>query len=184
MSTKKILLINGSPRKNGNTSAMLNTLHQQLDRKFKSEFIRLYDYQIGPCIDCRGCKKNDLKCIVDDDMQALYPKIENADVLIIGTPIYWFGPSAQTKLMLDRLRPQYGSQNLAGKKAVLFTPAGTGEKDCDLTIEMFKRSFQALGIKYIGSVTAEAYDIGDLKNDHTALSEVEALTAKLNSQEL
>jgi len=132
MSTKKILFINGSPRKNGNTSAMLNTLLQKLDsRKFTFEQIRLYDHQIGPCIDCRGCKKNELKCIVNDDMQALYPKIESSEILIIGTPIYWFGPSAQTKLVLDRLRPYFSSQKLAEKKAALITPAGTGEKDCD-----------------------------------------------------
>jgi multimeric flavodoxin WrbA len=177
----KILALIGSPRKNGNTSVMVNFLIEKLDStQFIVETCRLYDYQIGPCIDCRGCKKHELVCIVKDDMQSLYPKIEDAEIIIIGTPIYWFGPSAQTKLMLDRLRPYFGSQKLAGKKSALLLPAGTGVKDCDLTIEMFRRSFEALGVEFIGAVTAEAYDIGDVRNNNSAKNEMTALTDKLN----
>ena len=61
--------------------------------------------------------------------------------------------------------------------------AGTGEADCDLTIEMFKRTFDALGIEYLGAVTSKAYDIGDAEKDQKALNEIQYLAAKINADD-
>jgi multimeric flavodoxin WrbA len=179
---QNIIFVNGSPRKSGNTSFLLSKVEEGIvDQNVSIDNIHLYDKEIQPCIDCRACKKGNLVCTIKDDMQTIYEKLENADLMVIGTPIYWFGPTAKTKLMLDRFRPYFGNKKLMGKKAVLVLPAGTGEKDCDLTIEMFKRSFNALGIELIDSVTSKAYDMGDSKNDNTAISSITRLSAKLNS---
>ena len=86
-----------------------------------------------------------MECIIQDEMKEIYERIAAADILIIACPIYWFGPSAKTKLLLDRLRPYYYNRNLKAKKAALILAAGSGQSDCDLTIEMFKRSFLTLG---------------------------------------
>ena len=115
-------------------------------------------------------------------MHALYEKMEQSDILIFGTPIYWFGPSAQMKLLIDRLRPYYGNKKLKWKKAALILPAGTGEADCDLTIEMFKRTFDALGIEYLVAVTSEAYDAGESEKDQKALDQVEHMANLINTE--
>ncbi len=120
-----------------------------------------------------------MKCLVKDGMLELYPKIEQAEVLVISTPIYWFGPSAQTKLFLDRLRPYFANKKLAGKKAAIILPAGTGDTDCDLTIEMFKRSFDALEIEMIGSVTSKSFDKGEAANDKKAVEGIKVLAEKI-----
>ena len=180
---KKITIFIGSPRKNGNSEIMADELLKYLNvEKFIYEKLYLYDFEIKACTDCRICKKGKMICPLDDGMKDLYSKIDDSDILIFASPIYWFGPSAVTKLLLDRFRPYYGNKKLLGKKAALLLPAGTGEKDCDLCIEMFKRSFDALGIKFIGEVSAEAYDEGDVYNDKKALEKTGLLAMKISKE--
>lgn len=172
----------GSPRKRGNTQYLVKQLIEGLDKdKFQVNQTSLYDIEIKPCVDCRGCKINDLDCIVDDDMTKVYNQLEKADLLIFGTPIYWFGPSGQMKMLIDRLRPYNKNRKLEKKHAAIVMPAGVGSGDCDLTIDMFKRIFKALGINFMGSVTSEAFDIGDSENDQDAKSQVRILLEQLNS---
>ena len=177
---KKMLILNGSPRKKGNTAILSEYLIKNINNKLSVEHLYLYDFKIRPCIDCRACKNGDLVCVLDDGMKELYSKIDEADYIIIGTPIYWFGATATTKLLLDRFRPYYVNKKLTGKKAALILPAGTGASDCDLTTEMFKRSFNALGLEFLGAVTSESYDIGDANNDKVALGNIEKLAKTIN----
>lgn len=180
---QRIEFIIGSPRKKGNTAVMAETLNHALNhRKFVSGFTFLYDHEIKSCTDCRGCKRGDLTCIVKDDMPEIYKRIDAADVLVFGTPIYWFTPSAKMKSLLDRLRPYYGGDKLAGKKMALLLPAGVGEKDCDLTIEMFKRMARSLKMDFFGAVTAEAYDIGDVRKNKKVESGLMDLAMNFNGE--
>ena len=178
---KNILILIGSPRRKGNTVDMAGMLLAELEGKgFQSEMLFLGEQNIGPCIDCRACKKGDLICTVKDGMQTIYPKLDEADLVIFGNPIYWSGPSAQTKLLVDRLRPYYGNKKLSGKKAALLLPAGFGSSDCDLTIEMFRRITEALGIAFLGAATAKAFDIGDASNDPQVAEAVRILASKID----
>ena len=150
--------------------------------KSKNQVVRisnLYDYKIEPCTDCRYCKKNELECSIKDGATILLKKIENADVLIFGTPIYWAGPTAMMKLLVDRFRPYYVKKMLKGKKAILVLPAASGPSDCDLTIEMFKRTFNSLGIEYIDAFQAEAYDINDVKENTVLHNKIQEVITKL-----
>ncbi len=172
-----IEILIGSPRKKGNTSILSNMLAKSVcDGHTNVMLTFLYDYQIDPCIDCRACKKNDLECTLADNMHLIYEKIEKCDVLIVGTPIYWYGPTAKTKLFIDRLRPYFVNKKMNGKKVALILPAGSGPGDCDLTIEMFKRISAGLGMEYLGEVMSESYDVGDAANDSTAVSSVARLS--------
>lgn len=163
---KKIEILIGSPRKNGNTFALTNKFSNLLNKnQFSINTTFICDLDILPCNDCRSCKKNDYTCIIEDSMKVIDQKLITSDIIIFATPIYWYGPTAYIKLLIDRLRPYFVNKNLAGKRAALLLPAGDGEIDCDLTIEMFKRIFKTLEIEYIGVVTAKAYNIGDLNED-------------------
>jgi len=182
---QKIELFIGSPRKHGNTFSLAEMLIRKLNKdRFDVGVNFLYDFEIKPCYDCRACKKGKMTCVIPDDMMELYPRIEASDVLIFGTPIYWFGPGAKTKLLLDRFRPFYTNKKLTGKRAALLLPAGTGEGDCDLTIEMFKRSFEALGVNYKGAVTSKAYDIGEAEQDVNAVELTGQLSQRINNIEI
>lgn len=176
----RIEIIIGSPRKKGNTFLLADALINKIQSKYTSANITyLYDYAINPCIDCRNCKKGNSTCTVNDDTQSMYSKLEYADTIIFGTPIYWFGATAKMKLLVDRLRPYFVNRKLVGKKAALLIAAAEGEEDSFLTIEMFKKIFKTLGILYVGVAVTKAYDIGDADYDANVARSLEQLALRL-----
>jgi len=177
---KKVEIFIGSPRKKGNTVILADALKKNLDGAgVKADITHLYDFHIKPCVDCRACRRELQECRAIDDMHRLRPKIERADVLVFGTPIYWFGPSGKTKLFMDRMRPYFLNKHLKGKKCALIMPASAGEEDSDLTIEMFKRMSKALEMDFIGAVTSKAFEVGESSDDSKAMKEIEKLARKI-----
>jgi multimeric flavodoxin WrbA len=179
----KIEILVGSPRKNGNTFALTNHLNELLNRNTECSHLSfLYDYKIQPCIDCRSCKSGNMNCTVKDDTRFIFNKIEDADVVVMGTPIYWFGPTAKTKLLIDRFRPYFINKKLKGKKGAIILSAGSGIPDCDLTIEMFRRVFDSLEVDYLDTVAIKAYDIGDAAKNKSGLKKISALSEKIRGK--
>ena len=166
----KILALNGSARKRGNTDILIERILKGCKKKgYKTEKLYLYDYEILPCIDCRDCKKSNYVCTLNDGMKKIYPKMEKADLIIFGTPNYWNGPSAKMKLLIDRMRPFVSSRKLEGKKWVIVSPSAEGPKSCKLLVEMLRLSFDYLGMKYAGKVLIKAYEKGEIKKNQKAL---------------
>lgn len=120
----------GSPREKGNTAVLLNKVLDGIDSKFgeKGEKVYLHGSNIKPCMGCNACKTNeDAKCVIDDDMQEIYKKIEKADLIIVASPIYWWGVTAQTKLFVDRtygLNYKNRNANYRNKKLMLLMTYG------------------------------------------------------------
>ena len=100
---KKILGIMGSPRKNGNTHVLISKILESAQKEgADTKMIFLSDLIIKECDGCYSCWKGQ-KCGKNDDMNNVYPLIINSEVLIFGTPVYWFGPTALMKAFIDRL---------------------------------------------------------------------------------
>ena len=98
----KVLGIMGSPRFGGNSDMLLDSaLKGAKEGEAEFEKIRLCDLNISPCKECHGCDETGV-CVIDDDMQTLYPKLIAADRLYLASPIFFMGVSAQTKVMIDR----------------------------------------------------------------------------------
>lgn len=166
----KILALNGSPRKNGNTEILINEFKRGADHNnHQTEIVRLYPLDIKPCVDCRNCKKEIYRCTIKDDMREYYNKIDQADILLFGTPIYWYGPTAKMKLLIDRLRPYISNKKLKGKKAILVIPSEEGPAACTTTVEAFKMSFHYIGVEYLGVIYGTAYNRGDILNNENEL---------------
>ena len=104
MKNQKVLIINGSPRKNGNCSCLIQTLAEGVNENGGiSEIINLQELKIAPCNACDACRKNKNKgCIIEDDMIPLYSKVAQADAIVFASPTYWANISAQTKLFIDK----------------------------------------------------------------------------------
>jgi multimeric flavodoxin WrbA len=110
------LLLLGSPRKKGNTDLLFRKIIQGIEQQQGNwERIRLAELDIHPCIGCGSCEKSG-KCVFNDDMQELYPKIANADRIIIGSPIYFYNVTAQTKLFIDRCQALWSRKYVLKKK--------------------------------------------------------------------
>ena len=167
----KILGLIGSPRRGSNTETLVDeVLNGAKADNNSSHKVYLYDFDISACVDCRKCKRFDFACAIQDGMSQIYPKLVEADLIIFGTPVYWYGPTAKMKLLIDRMRPFIASGELRGKKGIIVTPSAEGDSCCGPQIEMFKMSFAYLGMIFAGSILVKAYERGEIKNNPAALS--------------
>jgi multimeric flavodoxin WrbA len=157
LSMKTVILF-GSPRKNGNTIQLTRTLTETLKKNGHSvRILHLNDLNIKPCQGCYTCLKNGV-CKINDDMKDICKHILESDVIVYATPVYWFGPSAQLKLVMDRSIAFMDTDNnsrIAGKRAItLMTFADTNMDTCKPAKDMFKKTFDLLKVDYKGSIEA------------------------------
>jgi len=168
----KVIGLVGSPRKSSNTDLLVSAILDGVRvNNHKTEKIYLYNVDIEACVDCRVCKQGTFKCALQDGMQKLYPKLQEADLIVFGTPLYWYGPSAKMKLLIDRLRPFIPSKGLKGKKAVLVVPSEEGANACSFIGGMFASSFEYLGIELVGKLLPKASEKAELKTQPQVLGE-------------
>ena len=99
----KVLIINGSPRVGGNTSVALNEMVKVFEAEgVEAEVVQIGNKDIRGCIACASCKKNG-KCVFDDVVNELAPKFEEADGLVVASPVYFASANATLIACLDRL---------------------------------------------------------------------------------
>ena len=99
----KVIGVSGSPRKNGNTAYLVRAALTEMEKyDVEAVLIHLCEYAIGDCRGCEGCRES-YRCVVRDDMQKLYPLLDEADALILGSPTYFYDVTALMKAFLDRL---------------------------------------------------------------------------------
>lgn len=155
---KNILGVVGSPRKNGNTDILVSRmLDGARDSGAAVEKIFLGDLKITECDGCHACWKTE-RCAKDDDMQALYPKIIGSDLIVFGTPVYWYGPTALMTGFLDRFvyfNCPATRAKIRGKGAFLAIPF---EEEDPATADplkmMFSKSLAYLEMKLLGTILA------------------------------
>lgn len=117
---KKVLIVLGSPRARGNSATLGERVAQGVRKAGgAAEMVRLHGMDLRPCRACDACQRNkDYMCVQRDGMRDLYPRLREADALVIASPVYWFTMSAQTKLFMDRLYAFIGpdGHGMEGKK--------------------------------------------------------------------
>jgi multimeric flavodoxin WrbA len=157
----KILLVNGSPRQHGNTDILLDKVAEGVRLAGReAETIRLADLTIHPCIGCGHCEAEGV-CVIDDDMTPLYDKLARVDRVVIGTPVYFYGVTAQTKAFIDRCQALWCRKYLLGQirldrdrlRGYLVSVAATdGGRIFDGTRLTVRYLFDALDITYAGEL--------------------------------
>lgn len=165
----KILAVTGSPRKGGNTEDIVSAIARGVEvAGGEVETIRLADHTVGPCIGCGGCTKTG-RCVVQDDMQPLYGKVDGAQVVIIASPVYFYALSAQTKAFIDRLQALWSRKQLlvkAGKwvqdpsrKGYLVSVAATKGSKLFVGSQLCAEyAFDAMGFCYGGDFLVRGAD--------------------------
>ncbi len=158
----KILIVHGSPDKNGNSKALadrvINTARQE---GAETELIHIYDFQVTDVwADYFGdALQNDFSKGGDDDMALLKDKLLAADIIVLATPIYWYQVSGKLKTFLDRwsdtLNPDFSSE-LAGKGlAVVSTHSGLNTMHSSRGVQMaMEATAHFLGMIWLGGVDA------------------------------
>ncbi len=159
----RVLGIVGSPRRGGNTEVLVDeVLAGASAAGAMVEKVVLNELDIRPCQACNGCAKTG-QCVQKDDMAAVLKQMEGSQVWVMGTPVYWWGPSAQFKAFMDRW---YGARGFRrGKQRVVLTiPLGGGTQTARHTVGMFEDALAYLSIPITATIVApNVYDRGAVR---------------------
>ncbi len=179
----KVLGIAGSPRRDGNTDLLLKeAVAGTVNKNVQTKIVTLSELNIAPCRHCDGCLKTG-KCVIEDDMQWLYTELRELDYLILASPIFFMGVTAQTKAMIDRCQALWVlkymlklplSLSRSQERKGLFISVG-GTKMVNLfqpAIATVKVWFKTLDISYVGELVFPGIDTkGAILSHPTALKE-------------
>lgn len=143
-----VIAFNGSPRQNGTTATLLNkALEGAASRGAETEFIQLSQLKMKGCRACFSCKKRGGKsygkCALRDGMTPLYAKIEDADAVFVGSPIYFGTVSSATKMFIERLFPYFSYKDYSSsfpKKTPVGLVVTMGVNDQEM--EAFRQHIQ------------------------------------------
>lgn len=181
----KLLIIKSSHRKHSNSNILVEqSALAAREGGAEIEEIDLRGLTIQPCDGCDGCIRTGKYCVLQDDMQALYPKILNADALLLASPIYWFTYSAQLKLMIDRWYGLFNHQPdfLKGKPVGIILTYGDSDpytSGAINAIHAFESMFRYLQAPIAGIVYATADDAGIVENQPEVMKAARELGKKL-----
>jgi len=188
MSSKYVLVLKGSPREKGNSSLLADQVADGARAAgAEVESFHLHSMDIRPCDACDACQGTDADCIIEDDMQILYPKLRSADAIVVASPIYWFTMSAQTKLCIDRwyaLEDPQGNA-LAGKQIGIVLTYGDTDpftSGAINAIRAFQDMFRYVKANLVGIVYGTALNVGDVQKQAGLLERAYKLGQKLASE--
>ncbi|MGQ9645390.1 MAG: flavodoxin family protein [Thermodesulfobacteriota bacterium] len=179
----KVLGLFGSPRKGGNTDILLEEALKGAEGE-GAEIERLYlsGLKITPCTECHGCDETG-SCVIQDEMEKIYPKLLDADIIILASPIFFYGVTAWTKAMIDRSQavwarkylvkdPNLGKKGKKRKGFFISVGATQGQKVFEGAILTAKYFFDALNADYAGELVYRGVDgKGEILNHPDALAQ-------------
>jgi multimeric flavodoxin WrbA len=183
----KVLLVSGSPRKNGNTDSLLKVMAEKLeDSGLKTFTAHLRDYDIHACIGCEQCRKDKTCTRFLDGMHLLYPEIESSVGLVLASPTYNYNLTPMMKAFIDRLYPYFDFTEPrpgpytcrlagAGRKATcLGVCEQLEEKELGVTLRALCDPLPPLGYEVLTEVTITGHFLrGSVKKDELALEKAE-----------
>jgi multimeric flavodoxin WrbA len=186
----KIIAFLGSPRENGNTELLLKEAIRAIeDSGFQVHVFNLNSMSISPCQSCGGCEDTGI-CVFEDNMAQIHAAIREADRIILASPIYFFGVSAQAKIMIDRCQCFWCEKYLLkrqipegpyGRKGLLLLIGGQkreiGIQCAEATAKAFFRTVSVPEHETLGYLSVDAK--GAIVNHPTALSDAYRAGKKL-----
>lgn len=179
---KNIVIVSSSPRKNGNTEALVSKFEQgALDNGNVVTKIALRDIKVDYCKGCFYCQKAD-KCIINDDINGLLDTVQNADVICFATPVYYYSMNGQLKTFIDRLNTLFRRKNNF-KEIYLLTASDDEGKVASsgviIEIENWLKCFP--NAKFIDGVYAGGVEnVGDVLKNTQILNDAYALGKSIN----
>ncbi len=184
----KTLVIMGSARKHGHTGQMTELFLETLGGEY--EMIDAYEEKnISPCRDCRYCWKKK-ECIIKDDMQEIYRKIEEADNLLLVSPVYFHSISGPMKILIDRLQIYWAAamrkempDHFLRKGAILMAGGAPEFPDQFLGAQIvLKNVLHELSAELIGQVCFSNTDHDSLETRPDIVQQIREVALKMKQQ--
>ena len=173
----KILVLNGSPRK-GNTVTAITAFAEGAKANNEVEIIDTYKLKVSPCMACDACECTK-GCVASDDSNMIVDKIVSADMVVFASPVYWWGISAQMKLVIDKAYCRAGL--LKGKKIGIIIVGGSSidNEQYKLIRGQFNCISEYLDWNIIFYKDFSASGTGDLAKDTAAIENLRAIGAQV-----
>ncbi|MGL4669906.1 MAG: flavodoxin family protein [Methanobacteriaceae archaeon] len=147
----------GSPNENGTTDFLVSKILEISEKNgHNTSKYNLNSLNIGSCQACRFCAENNY-CKIEDDMKKMYDQLDTADVIIVGSPIYYGQVTAQTKLFTDRFYCVFNSnKSFKGKKAILVYTQGNSDTSAyeEYTNHDTRYLYEFMDLEVIGKLIA------------------------------
>jgi len=187
----KVLGIYGSPREGGNSDLLLlKALEGARSAGAEVTSLRAADLDMGGCQECGACDETG-KCTVDDEMQKVYPQLEQANAIILATPIFFYGPPAQLKALIDRAQAPWNRRRLSKKTTyesgtgyLIAVGATKGKNLFEGTELTAKYFFDALDMNYGGAILFSSVDEkGAIQNHPDAQDQAFRLGTRIGTAE-
>ena len=181
-----ILILSGSPRKDGNTELLVDAFAKgAAERQHHVEIVSVRDYKVNPCLGCNACANERHEsllsdgrvqpsvakgeangiCVQKDDMAAIYEKMSQTDMLVIASPVYFYGISAQLKAVIDRFHNPIRDSFHIKKMALLLVGAASLPELFDAILTEYNLCLRFFNIEDAGKVVVRGVkDKGDIKN--------------------
>lgn len=182
----KIITLLGSPRKRGNTAAILSAFEAMVPAPHQVERINVTDHSIKGCLGCDACRRKlDVPgCVQRDDFAGVMDRLLAADVIVYASPLYAWDFTAQMKCLFDRhyclvkwVDGQVASALMRGKRAALLVTCGdVAENNADVIQTIFDRQMAYLGCTIVGKHVVASCSTPDKLGDRA----VETAKALLN----
>jgi multimeric flavodoxin WrbA len=187
---KSILILSGSPKKNGNTAALIEWFSEGArSENAQVELIHtaFLKYKFPGCTSCRLCQKQEAYgCVVEDDAALVLKKMALADVIVMATPLYFFAASAQLKVVIDRMFSLYKWDNAAGTmktvlkgKTLALIASAYEDVGMDALGKPFALTADYTGMKFESLLVPNAGESGDIRMKSGIRKKAIALGKKL-----
>lgn len=176
-----ILILNGSPRYQGNTHTALQMIKTVAEDGNNVEILDVCNLKLSGCCACDGCKSNGGHCVCSDESDAVIQKIVKADAVIFGTPVYWWGMSAQLKMVVDKFYSQDSQFKTMNKKIGVVV---VGANDLEnpqyrLIHDQFHCIAEYLNWNLAFSLSFSAYEAGEISRDENLAISIKEAVSKL-----
>ncbi len=174
----KVLGISGSMRKEGNTAALVNIILERCHGAgIETEFVSLAGKKIHPCLGCEKCKEKKNCVIEKDDWDKIIKKVLDCDVLVIGSPTYYYDVCGHLKNFIDRTYSLYHDHKLAGRMGVAL--AVQAHKGASRTIQTLEGFLSTHEFSSLGSVKGNGYHEGEVLADKEAIEKAQKIGDKI-----
>ncbi len=175
-----ILIFNGSPRLQGNTKTALLEIKKSIIQNIPNASVELIDVatkKLSGCMNCDACKRNAGICITEDDSANLVEKVSLADIVILGTPVYWWGISSQLKMLIDKFYSKSKTFPSQNKKIGVVAVGGAvlQDRQYGLIQEQFQCICDYLKWDFVFYHPISAYELNKVANDDEAVKKLSQL---------
>ena len=164
-----IVVLSGSPRKGGNTDLLVEAFVKGASEKHNVEVVLVRDHHINPSIGCDSCfKRENNSCFQNDNMQLIYDKLLHADMLVVASPVYFYGISSQLKAVIDRCHNPIRDKFAIKQMALIPVGAAILPELFDSILTQYKLCLNFFGLEDTGQILVRGCkDKGDVTNTET-----------------